>query len=682
MEIAELETHVRHETNFAEKVCTNEVLQSLLSPSTYKEYSEACVGRATISQSAADEIAEAMKEWALEKGATHYCHWFQPWTGNSAEKHDAFFQWANDGSLINSFTGKALVMGEPDASSLPSGGLRNTYEARGYTSWDPSSPAFLWESGTARILSIPSIFFSYTGEALDTKIPLLRSDAKLSRSVARLLTLLGETTQRVFSTLGCEQEFFLVDADYASQRRDLVVSGATVFGAPPAKGQELEDHYFGALKRRVLAFLEDLEEQAYALGIPVKTRHNEVAPAQHEVAPLFERVVLGVDHNILLMQLLKKVADEHHLVCLTHEKPFARVNGSGKHLNWSLSTAEGHNLLDPGQTPQENTRFLFLIAAVLEGIARHPALLRASIGSFENDKRLGGNEAPPGILSVYLGNALDALVSSIAEGEVREGEMKQKLDLGIDMLPDLFVHDTDRNRTSPFAFTGNKFEFRACGSSHSPSFPMTVLNAVIAESIEMLSDELENGVDQGEVLKASFSRTAHVRFLGDNYSSEWQEEAKKRGLPEISRSVDAFDALLFEKTESVFTHILRKNELNSVYEVFKETYKKHCAIERRLMIEICETQLLPAALAYQKEMAESVRAVGDTATEVLPVQKRMLRRYAQHISQLIEALEALKEAPSDDEAAGHLRECADTIEQATRDSLWPMPKYWELLFLT
>jgi len=673
-------TSAKNSELFASKVCTTAVLQNMLSDTTFQEYHQAYQGIATISKGAAQEIAEAMKEWALSNGATHYCHWFQPWTGYSAEKHDSFLSWADDGMLIETFSGSSLIMGEPDASSLPSGGLRNTYEARGYTSWDPSSPAFIWNVGNASVLCIPSIFFSYNGEALDTKIPLLRSDAKLARVVRRLLQLLGEEATDIYSTLGCEQEYFLIDEQMCKLRRDLAVSGTTVHGAPPSKGQELEDHYFGTLKSRVLEFMDDFERQALALGIPVKTRHNEVAPAQHEVAPLFEKVTLGVDHNILLMQLMKKVAEEHGLRCLLHEKPFERINGSGKHLNWSLSTTNGQNLLDPGTTPRENTRFLLLIAAVLEGINAHPLLLRASIGSFSNDKRLGGNEAPPGILSVYLGETLDALLTQIEKESDDTSKKELKLDLGLQMLPELFKHDTDRNRTSPFAFTGNKFEFRACGSAHSPSFPMTVLNAIVAEALEKFCDQLESGKSVREILKDSVTKTKRIRFLGDNYSEEWREEAKSRKLPETHSSYDAFNALLFEETRDVFSHILTKIELDSVYEVLCSGYTKHKAIERKLLIEICETQLIPAAFSYQKECATSIQSVEAIAPDAMPIQKRQLRRYASLLSQILESLNALKLDPENDETANVLRDQIDTLEQSTGDSLWPVPKYWELLF--
>lgn len=481
---------------FGSHVFTRKIMQQMLPREIYKNIINAMEGSEKIRPEYADTIAVAMKEWATALGATHYSHWFQPLTGASAEKHDSFIDWKTSDEVIEKFSGKQLLQGEPDASSFPSGGLRSTYEARGYTGWDPTSSVFVWQGGDGLTLCIPSIFFSWTGDVLDTKIPLLRSDKKINDALLRVLKLTGIPAQFVFSTLGCEQEYFVIDRGLRNLRPDIVLTGRTVFGAASPKGQELQDHYFGSVKDRILSYMQDFETAALRLGIPVKTRHNEVAPAQHEVAPVFEKSSAAVDHNILLMELMRQIAAKHQLSCLIHEKPFQGLNGSGKHCNWSLSTDTGINLLDPTETPGQSLHFLILLTAILNAVHKHSALLRASIGSAANDFRLGGHEAPPAIISVYLGGEIEKILQNIEQkGSHSDVTAKNLYDLGLMVIPDLTKDNTDRNRTSPFAFTGNKFEFRAVGSSANTAFPMTVLNAVVAESVNLMMDEIEAKLD-------------------------------------------------------------------------------------------------------------------------------------------------------------------------------------------
>ncbi len=698
---------------FAILVFNRSVMQRMLPQSIYKNIVNAMEGKEKIKEEYADPIANAMKEWALSHGATHFTHWFQPLTGATAEKHDAFVDWTAHGEMIEKFSGKQLIQGEPDASSFPSGGLRTTYEARGYTGWDPSSAVFIWKAGGGTTLCIPSVFFSWTGDVLDNKIPLLRSEKKIEAAILRLLHLTGIKASHVKTTLGLEQEYFVIDRALANLRPDLLLAGKTVYGAPSPKGQELQDHYFGSVKERILSFMHDFETTAFKLGIPLKTRHNEVAPAQHEVAPTVEKASAALDHNILLMEIMRKIALNHDLKVLLHEKPFAAINGSGKHCNWSLATDTGINLLHPTETPGNNLHFLILLTAILEAFYQNSELLRASIGSANNDYRLGGHEAPPAIMSIYLGQELEALLNSIEEtGMPGESMGKSRLDLGILEMPDMEKETTDRNRTSPFAFTGNKFEFRAVGSSSNPAFTVSVLNAVVSQSLNQILDEIEKKLQKKKISKevlfeAVFSvmqshlkNSKGIRFSGDNYSQEWMDEAKKRGLPNIHRSIHAFPALISEKTLEAFRGILTPHELKSRYDVMVDHYAHTLHIESKLMIDIFYTQILPAALKHQEQMARSIQMCktvlnNDTG---LSQQESILRILAQSIEESILLASELNEtrrkifeyAPVDRAIAcgdqlspkmDELRASVDNLETIVADELWPLPKYRELLFM-
>src|SRR3954471_949671 len=571
----------------------------------------------------ADSVASAMRKWALERGASHYTHWFQPLTGSTAEKHDSFFGPDGDGSAITEFSGKELVRGEPDASSFPTGGIRSTFEARVYTAWDPTSPAFILENPNGAVLCVPTAFTSWTGEALDFKIPLLRSMDALSRAAIRALSLFGdEDVTRVFTTVGPEQEYFLIDEQYYYERPDLMVTGRTLFGAQPPKGHELDDHYFGTIPERVLACMLEVEAELAKLGVPIKTRHNEVAPAQYEVAPVFENSNLSTDHQQLTMRTLTSVARRYGLVCLLHEKPFAGVNGSGKHNNWSMGTDTGDNLLDPGDTPQDNLQFLFFCTAVIEAVNKHQGLLRASIAGAGQDHRLGANEAPPAIISIFLGDQLMQVFETIERGEsgrvLAEGVMK----LGHPSLPELEKDPGDRNRTSPFAFTGNKFEFRALGSSQSPSLPNTVLNVIVAEAVDRLAGELASVCESGkpledalpEVVRSSWNEAKRVVFNGDNYSEEWHAEAEQRGLLNLRTTPDALPQFLEQSSIDVFGkfNVLSEREVESRYEVFVEQYSTLVNIEAATAATIARTQLLPAAIRH----LAMLRSAGDGLTWV------------------------------------------------------------------
>lgn len=700
--------------NFGKYVFSRSVMQKMLPREIYQNVSNAMNGREKIKAEYADTIAMAIKEWAMSHGATHYSHWFQPLTGASAEKHDAFIDWNSQDSVIEQFNGKQLIQGEPDASSFPSGGLRSTYEARGYTGWDPASPIFLWEAGDGITLCIPSVFFSWTGNVLDSKIPLLRSEHRIDEAASRLLQLTGLHADYVYSTLGLEQEYFVIDRALRNLRPDLILLGKTVFGAPSPKGQELQDHYFGSVKDRILAFMCAFENEAIELGIPVKTRHNEVAPAQHEVAPVFEKSAVAIDHNILLMELMRQVAQNQGLACLLHEKPFAAINGSGKHCNWSLSTNTGVNLLDPSDAPHNNLHFLILLTAILHGVYQHAALLRASIGSASNDYRLGGHEAPPAIMSIYLGQGLEALLEEIEnKGSSSSVQAKSRYDLGLVILPDLSKDNTDRNRTSPFAFTGNKFEFRAVGSSANPAFPVTVLNLIVAESLNLILDEIESKLDSQTkapdaltkavlpVLQHYLKVSKGIRFTGDNYSEAWIKEAEKRGLPILKRSSEAFFALSDPKTIRLFDRILTAKELESRQDILIEHYAHHMNIEVNLMLDMFKTQIIPAAFSYQKEMASSYLKI----KEALAPHQFHSTKQAAYLKQfndvLEEAMRRSEELEKEKERVFTLtlrekalafgervapkmeqfRESVDHLETLLDDQLWPLPKYRELLFM-
>ncbi|HEX8742208.1 MAG TPA: glutamine synthetase III [Thermoleophilaceae bacterium] len=645
--------------------------------------------------SLADAVAQGMKEWALEKGATHYTHVFQPLTGLTAEKHDSFFGPNGEGGSIAKFSGKELIQGEPDASSFPTGGVRATFEARGYTAWDPTSPAFILENPNGALLCIPTAFASWTGEALDAKIPLLRSMDALSRSAIRALRLLGdESAQRVFTTVGPEQEYFLIDEQYYFERPDLVTTGRTLFGAQPAKGHELDDHYFGAIPERILAFMMDSELELARLGVPVKTRHNEVAPGQYEIAPIFENSNVGSDHQQLTMQIMQSVARKYGLVCLLHEKPFAGVNGSGKHNNWSMGTDTGQNLMDPGDTPAENLNFLFFCAAVIKAVDKHQGLLRASVANIGQDHRLGANEAPPAIISIFLGAELEKIFDAITTGSGDPHTPASFLGLGTPVLPPLPKHGGDRNRTSPFAFTGNKFEFRALGSSMSLAFPNTVLNTIVAEAIDELADQLESKAAGGdlaeavtEVVKDAYNESKRIVFGGDNYAEEWHAEAEQRGLLNLRTTPEALPEVISEQTVATFGkyEVLSERELESRFEVWGEQYTIRANIEAETAAHIARTMLLPAALRHIA-LVEAA-GLGSLAGEV----RTLTETFAGAIADLEAAnaypdgVEGLKLAEyardSQLTALARVREVADQLEKLVADDLWPLPKYSEILFV-
>ena len=645
----------------------------------------------------ADAVASAMKDWALEKGATHFTHVFQPLTGSTAEKHDSFFEPAGgEGKALAGFSGKELIQGEPDASSFPTGGVRETFEARGYTAWDPTSPAFILENPNGSLLCIPTAFASWTGEALDAKIPLLRSMDALSGSAIRALGLLGDSeSKRVFTTVGPEQEYFLIDEQYFFERPDLVSTGRTLFGAKPPKGQELDDHYFGTIPERVLAFMLESELEMRKLGIPVKTRHNEVAPAQYEIAPMFENSNVGSDHQQLLMRVLENVSRRYGLVCLLHEKPFAGVNGSGKHNNWSMGTDTGSNLLNPGDTPADNVHFLFFCAAVIQAVNKHQGLLRASAANIGQDHRLGANEAPPAIISIFLGAELDKVFEAIATGEGDPHTPASFLDLGATVLPPLPKDGGDRNRTSPFAFTGNKFEFRALGSSMSLAFPNTVLNTIAAEAIDEMSDKLEAKIGGGmdaaeaaiEVVKEAYVDNKRICFSGDNYSEEWHAEAEQRGLKNLKTTPDALLEVIADDSVAAFEKysVLSKRELESRFEVWVEQYALRANIEAETTFSIAKTMILPAALRHLALISEA--GVSSLEGEV--------RGLIEELATALDALEKANAEPTELEGlelalfardeqlakSGAVREAADKLEKIVADDLWPLPKYEEMLFI-
>lgn len=659
----------------------------------------------------AEVVASAMKDWAIENGATHYTHWFQPLTGSTAEKHDSFILPDGHGGMHWSLSGSELTQGEPDASSFPSGGLRATFEARGYTAWDPTSPAFLMRGKTHATLVIPTAFVSWTGAALDHKTPLLRSMEALSRQAVRILKFFGEErgVQRVSTTVGAEQEYFLVDRNLYYARPDLVTCERTLFGSKPPKGQQMEDHYFGSIPPRVLAFMADVERELYRVGVPVKTRHNEVAPGQFEIAPVFENANVACDHQMLIMETLRRVAPRFGLQVLLHEKPFAGVNGSGKHNNWSVVTSTGVNLLDPQDETHSNTLFLIFLCAVIRAVDRYADLLRSSVASSGNDHRLGANEAPPAIMSIFLGDMLMDLVEQLESGTIERTLKGESLDLGVGILPQLPRHTGDRNRTSPFAFTGNKFEFRAVGSSQSVAWPTTVLNTIVAESLDHLATELErrlpadaNGEQRREaavsVLQALVREHKRILFNGDNYSAEWHAEAERRGLPDLRDSVAALPALGTEKNIAVFEkyNVLSREEVESRVHIFLEKYVKELQIEAEAMVLIGQQNILPAAVEYQAHLASAV-ATSEAAGLKIPNLRRTLETFADLVERYSEALDALQGA--DDPEAGdplaharfikdtmvplmdHLRELGDQLETRVAADLWPLPSYRELLFV-
>ncbi|MGN0403828.1 MAG: glutamine synthetase III [Bariatricus sp.] len=691
---------------FGEDVFNDTVMQQRLPKKVYKKLKETIEEGKELDLATADVIAHEMKEWAIEKGATHYTHWFQPLTGVTAEKHDSFISAPlPSGKVLMSFSGKELIKGEPDASSFPSGGLRATFEARGYTAWDCTSPAFVRKDAAGAILCIPTAFCSYTGEALDEKTPLLRSMEAINKESIRLLRLFGNTTsKKVTPSVGPEQEYFLVDAQKFMQRKDLIYTGRTLFGAMPPKGQELDDHYFGTIRQRIAAFMKDVNEELWKLGVAAKTQHNEVAPAQHELAPIYAEANIAVDHNQIVMKTLKKVACEHGMKCLLHEKPFAGVNGSGKHNNWSITTDDGINLLDPGKTPHENIQFLLVLACILKAVDTHADLLRESAADPGNDHRLGANEAPPAIISVFLGEQLEDVVEQlISTGEATHSLGESKLMTGVSTLPDLTKDATDRNRTSPFAFTGNKFEFRMVGSRDSIAGPNVVLNTIVAEAFSEACDVLEKAEDFDaavhDMIKEYLTEHQRIIFNGNGYSDEWVAEAEKRGLPNIKSMVEAIPALTTDKAVALFDkfHVFTKAELESRAEIKYENYAKAINIEAKAMIDIAAKQIIPAVVKYTKTLADTVIAVKAAGADA-SVQEEMLAEVTALLAEAKKALSALSDIT--DEAAGkeegkvqsefyhfsvvpamaELRKPVDELEMIVDKEVWPMPSYGDLLF--
>jgi len=708
--VIEKEKFVPVSQYFGEDTFNHKTMKEKLPKDTFKKLMDAINEDKTLDEETANVVAHAMKEWALEKGATHFAHWFQPMTGITAEKHDAFADPAGPGAVIERFSGKQLIQGEPDASSFPSGGIRATFEARGYTAWDMSSPAFIKRNGISTTLCIPTAFISYTGQVLDKKTPLLRSIRALNNSAVNMLKLLGaKNVKKVHSNLGPEQEYFLIDMDYYYKRQDLVLGGRTVVGAPPAKGQELEDQYFGSIKERISSYMHDVEEELFKLGVPAKTRHNEVAPSQYELAPVYEEANLAADHNQLVMDTLKYVAKKHRLAALLHEKPFAKINGSGKHVNWSLSDNNGNNLLNPGTTPQDNISFLVFLIATVRSVYKHADILRAAVASYGNDHRLGANEAPPAIISVFLGEQLTKILSNIEKGTVTKATKEEIIDLGISSLPQVSKDNTDRNRTSPFAFTGNKFEFRAVGSSQSIASSALVINTIVAESLDDLAEKISakgtKNINQAvfEVLKSEIKSIKPILFNGDNYTKEWEAEAKKRGLPNEKTSPSAFKALVTDKSLNLFKkyEVLSNAELKSRYLIHVERYIKDLEIEVNCLNNICMTQVIPAAVAYQKKLAKAIvdtkEVLGDSA--VVSSHTDLLKKILDLINNIyvtnkdiqarVEAASVVHDEPKKAEMLGskvkpkmdELREYVDALENLVDDETWPLPKFWEMLFI-
>ena len=691
---------------FASRVFTLGRMRERLPKTVYKEVRKVMEQGGELSLAAADVVAKAMKDWALENGATHYTHWFQPLTGITAEKHDAFVTHPDEeGRMIMEFSGKELIKGEPDASSFPSGGLRATFEARGYTTWDITSPAFIKETATGPTLCIPTAFCSYTGEALDKKTPLLRSMEALSRQAVRIVHLFGNTeAKKVLPSVGAEQEYFLVDAKKALQREDIIFAGRTLFGAPAPKGQEMDDHYFGVIRERIGGFMHDVNIELWKLGVTSKTQHNEAAPAQHEIAPIYESANVAVDHNQLVMETLKRVAGKHGLRCMLHEKPFAGVNGSGKHNNWSITTDNGINLLEPGQTPNENIQFLLVLACIMKAVDTHADLLRQSASNVGNDHRLGGYEAPPAIISIFLGEQLEDVVNQLVEtgkaDSLKEGGV---LRTGVSTLPDFVKDATDRNRTSPFAFTGNKFEFRMVGSEDSIGSPNTTLNAIVAEAFCEAADRLEGAEDFDmavhDLIKEYMTEHQRIIFNGNGYAKEWEEEAKRRGLPNIPSMVEAVDTLITEKSIRLFGKfgIFTEQELRSRAEVLYETYAKTINIEALTMLDMANKQIIPSVMRFAKNLSDtciSVREAGGDDTvpaELLKAVTGKLTETKKAAEHLLEEEKKAFEMPRGKEQAfcyhdrvvtamQELRRPADELEKMVDKTYWPFPTYADLLF--
>jgi len=702
---------------FGENTFGIETMQKHISKPTMQAFKAWMSEGRIITLEQANEIASAMKDWAISKGATYYTHWFQPMTGLTAEKHDSFISIIAPGKVIEKFSGNKLIQGEPDASSFPSGGIRATFEARGYTAWDPSSAAFIIESSLGKTLCIPTIFISYHGAALDKKLPLLRSDEALNKAAVELLKLFGhKDAKKVFSTCGPEQEYFLIDRNYYNLRQDLIMTGRTLIGAPSPKGQQLEDQYFGTIKERVVNFMFEVAEEAYKLGIPLMTRHNEVAPHQYEFAPIFEESNIACDHNQLLMELMKKIALRHNLVCLLHEKPFAGINGSGKHLNWSLSDDKGNNLLNPGATPEDNLQFLAVLVAVLRAVYTHADLLRASVALAGNEHRLGANEAPPAIISVFLGEELTRILDMLEKGSKTKVSKRDIIDLGIARLPKFHKDATDRNRTSPFAFTGAKFEFRAVGSSQNISTSITVINTIIAESLEYVSSEIKKAALKGKdfnsaalsVISKIAKETKKIRFEGNNYAEEWVKEAQKRGLPNVAATYEALDALTKEESISLFEKykVFSKEELIARYHIWMHMYNLTLEIEANTLREMVNASVVPAGYKYEKLLARTLRQIVELKKDVgLEIDEAALKDKKEHLSEIVskiyyvrrnigemdKLLKKTKDLNNEKRAEiyfkelkplmEHIRRHIDALECVVPDDAWDLPKYREMLFI-
>ena len=698
---------VRTSDAFGNLVFNDEVQQARLPKLVYHALRRTMTHGEPLDPSAADAVAKAVKEWAVEHGATHYTHWFQPLTGITAEKHDSFLQLTSDGKAAAEFSGKELIKGEPDASSFPSGGMRSTFEARGYTAWDPTSPPWLLYSGGAVTLVIPTAFVSWTGEALDKKTPLLRSMEALSKQAIRVLRLFGSTAERVVTTCGSEQEYFLIDGYFYLSRPDLINAGRTLFGARPPKGQELEDQYFGAIPERVMAFMSEVESELYKVGVPVKTRHNEVAPSQYEIAPIFENANVSTDHQMMTMETMRRTAPKYGLACLLHEKPFAGVNGSGKHVNWSISDDEGHNLLSPGANPHDNMQFLVFCTAVVRAVNKWQGLLRASIASAGNDHRLGANEAPPAIISVFLGDMLTDIFEQIEKGLAKSTKHGGELDTGVMVLPKLPRDAGDRNRTSPFAFTGNKFEFRAVSANQSIAMPNIALNVAVTESLDFMATELEKATKAGksiekavaELLPKVIKENKRIIFNGNNYSMEWEKEAARRGLLNLRNTVDALPQLVAKDVIAAFEKykILNEREVRARYDVMLEQYIKTVNVEGQLMVLMANRYILPAAFAYQKQVAESVAAVKSAGGRSIEGKKVLDRitKLTDTLKQRSDKLARALEHESNGSAEKHakhfrdgvitamaaLRETGDDLELMIPHETWPLATYREMLFI-
>ena len=696
---------------YGSNVFDKKKMKEYLSKDVYEKLISSINQGELINHDDANQIAAAMKAWAMSKGATHYTHWFQPLTGTTAEKHDSFFEPSGDGA-IEKFAGSALVQQEPDASSFPNGGIRNTFEARGYTAWDPSSPAFIMENKAGKTLCIPTVFVSYTGEALDYKAPLLKALAAIDKAAVDVCQYFDKSVSKVNSSLGIEQEYFLVDLALFNARPDLVLTGRTLFGHMSAKGQQLEDHYFGSIPERVFAFMVDFENEALKLGIPLKTRHNEVAPSQFECAPIYEEINLAIDHNQLLMDLMEKVARRHDFKVLLHEKPYAGINGSGEHNNWSLITDTGKNLLAPGKTPKNNLMFLTFFVNTIKAVYEHADLLRASIASVSNDHRLGANEAPPAIISIFLGQQLDEILDEIEHSRLSK-KLKEdnSLWLGIPKIPQILLDNTDRNRTSPFAFTGNKFELRAVGSSANSSAPMTVLNAIVADQLAKFKVDVDKLIKKGDkkdvalmtIIKRYIKESKAIRFEGNGYSDEWAAEAEKRGLSNIKTTPKALDAYVSEKSTELFekANIFSKRELHARHEILLENFYKKLQIEARVMGEVANSQIIPAVIAYQNSLLENAKGLKELglSKETLAAPLAIIEKLSSHLSIVKTSIDTMLEERKkvnkiedtrekaigyDEKVKSHfdtIRYHVDKLEQIVDDSVWPLPKFRELLFL-